>query len=127
MLGGGALAVALYQNRMSVALTSGLGARLGALTGLIGFAIFAVAQGLLMLVLGSGGRFRQALQEAVRQQAQRNPNPETEHMMRWMLTPEGMATMVTLGMVAFLAGFVLFCALGGVIGASLFRRDSARQ
>ncbi len=127
MLGGGMIAVAMYQRRTSVSLTSGLGARLGALTGLIGFAIFAVIQGIVMLALRGGGRFRQALEQAMREQAARNPNPEAEQIMRRMLTPEGMATVVTLGMVAFLAGFILFCALGGVIGVSLFRRDAGRQ
>jgi len=43
-----------------------------------------------------------------------------------MMSPEGLALVLTLGMILFLAAFLLFASLGGALGAYLFRRKDSR-
>jgi hypothetical protein len=125
-LAGGALCVLFYaRRRPGAAITPAMGARLGATAGLIGFAFFSVILAVQLLLLGGGGKLRDQLQEMVRQSAAHNPDPRVQEMIQRMSSPEGLAVMITLGMVMFLVGFVAFCAAGGAVGARLFgRRDN---
>src|SRR5512146_3021463 len=123
---GGALAVALYQRRKQVTVTAGLGARLGAVTGLLGFVAFAVIISLeLLLTRGAGIRelWRQMLEHA----AARNPQPAVQEMMQRLSTPQGMAWLFTLTMIVVLGVFLVFSSLGGLIGASLFGKHRRKS
>jgi hypothetical protein len=119
-MAGGALAVALYQRRHPGPLTPGMGARLGAVTGLLAFVGFAIAGSLFLLTQGS--RIRELLIQVVQQAAARNPNPAAQDMVQKMTSPEGLAIMVTVAMIMVFAGFLVFSAAGGAIGAALFGR-----
>lgn len=130
MLGGGALAVSFYRRRSHTDVTSGMGARLGAASGVLGFFIFAALTALRLfvevVVLHMGARIRSEMREALEQSAARNPDPQVQAMVQWMMSPQGFATVVTLGMLLFFIAFVVFCTAGGALGASLFgKRDRA--
>lgn len=124
----GALAVMLYLRRRSeFVITPGMGARVGAIAGLFGFVAFAILMAIDLVVFRGGGKMRQAMEQVIQQSAARNPSPEAQSMMQKMLTPEGIAVMVTVVLVIFLACFVGFGAAGGAIGAKLLSRPNRRE
>ncbi len=118
---GGALAVLLYQRRRQGSVTPGLGARLGAVTGFLAFIVFAIVTSLELLAT-RGGAMRTVLTQVMQQAAARNPNPEVQQMIERMNSPEGLALLVTIGMILVFVGFLAFSAIGGAIGAALFGR-----
>lgn len=127
MLGAGALAVWLYQRRMpGLPVTPGMGMKVGALAGVFAFMINGVMTTILFVTFRSSGDFRRAMQEQMEKQMASNPDPKAQemvqHMMDWMNTPEGMATLIVLVILLMAVFFILFCAAGGALGASMFGR-----
>lgn len=120
LVAGGVLGIAMYRRRVPQAsLTPGFGARIGAVTGLFGFGVFAVLFGLELLVTRGSGNFRQLLQQVIEQAAARNPDPRTQQAIQQLMTPAGLALMVTIVLVFFLAAFLALSSVGGAIGAWL--------
>ncbi len=117
---GGVLAVLLYQRRHGTAVTSGTGARLGVVAGLLGFVAFAIIASLELLA--TGGAAMRAMWNQVMQQAAQNPNPAVQEMLQRLNSPEGMAVMFTIALVFVLAFFLVFSSIGGALGARLFGR-----
>lgn len=123
MLAAGALSVTLYRRRHPASnLTPGMGARLGAVSGAVGFCIFSLFSALAMLISGSGGQVRAALLDAIQQSAARSTEPQAQEMLQWFKTPAGLALMMALGLAFILAAFLLFSSLGGALAAVLMRR-----
>jgi len=117
----GVLAVVLYKRRVpETTVSRGAGARVGAVTGLFGFVLFAILTAINLAALGSG-KIHQMMQQAFQQAAARNPNPEAQAMMQRFMTPEGIAIMFVIVFIFFLMIFVGFSSLGGAIGAALTR------
>jgi len=128
ILAGGALGVALYRRRNpEQQLTPGMGAKVGAATGLFAFVIFAVLTALQLLLTRKSGQFRDMVQKVVEESAARNSDPQVQQMLQRLLSPEGLATMVTLAMVMFLFAFVIFSAVGGALGAALLSTSKTRR
>ena len=122
----GAFAVALYRRRVpATTLTPGLGARIGAITGLFGFGVFAVLLSLSMLASRGSGRFRQMLQQVIEQAASRNPDPQVQEAMQRLMSPAGLAILVTLALIMFLVIFLALSSLGGALGARIFGKKGA--
>lgn len=126
---GGVLGITMYRRRVPQAtLTPGLGARIGAVTGLFGFGVFAVLFGLELLVSRGSGGFRQMLQQMVEQAAARNTDPRAQQAIQQMMTPAGLALLVTIVLVLFLAAFLALSSIGGALGAWLLgKRPSDRE
>jgi hypothetical protein len=127
MLGAGALSVALYQRQLpGMSVTSGMGMRLGALAGLFAFLINAVVTTVSFVFFRSSSDFRRAMQEQMEKQMTNSPDPKAQeilqHMMDWMNTPQGAATLIVVVLVVMAGMFVLFCSAGGALGASMFGR-----
>src|SRR5207237_4064850 len=93
MLGSGVLAVIFYRRRQFIHLTAGMGARLGAVAGLVGFAIFGILFLVQALALRGTGQLQAALQEALKQSAARSSDPNAQQLIQRFLTPEGIATL----------------------------------
>jgi hypothetical protein len=122
MLGGG-ISVALYSRRKIAAqISAGMGARLGAVTGLFGFVMYALGAALELLLL-RGPNLRNALRQAVEQSASRNPDPRAQEILQRFTSPEGMALLITLTMMMFLLAFIIFGSVGGALWASLGPRQ----
>jgi hypothetical protein len=120
LIAGGVLGIAIYRRRVPHAtLTPGLGARVGAVTGLFGFGVFAVLFGLQLLVTRGSGHFRQLLQQVIEQAGSRNPDPRTQQAIQQLMTPAGLALLVTIILVFFLAAFLALSSIGGAAGAWL--------
>ncbi|PYX04097.1 MAG: hypothetical protein DMG86_01330 [Acidobacteria bacterium] len=123
MLASGALAVLFYRRRNPVAnVTPGIGARLGALSGALGFGIFAIFTAAGMLIFRSGGQLRDALLQAIQQSAARSSDPQAQQMLEYLKSPQGLALMMALGLIVMGVAFLIFSSLGGALAAALLRR-----
>jgi hypothetical protein len=122
MLAAGFLAVLFYRRRVSdVNPTSGLGVRLGALSGLFGFGIFGAFSALETAVFHSGGELRSALMQAIEQAASRTTDPQAQQMLQYLRTPQGLEVVMILGLIVMFFLFVILSSLGGVLGAVTLR------
>jgi ABC-type antimicrobial peptide transport system permease subunit len=127
MLGGGWLAVTLYRRRSSLLLLSAsIGAKIGALAGILGFLFFAIFTSAYLavatVVLHQGEQIRAMLRGVLQQAAASNQDPRAQAIAQWVQTPEGLALIVTLSMILFLVAFLLLSCAGGIFAASLSRR-----
>ena len=120
---GGILAVFFYRRRNpGIDVTPGMGARLGLLTGALGFGIFAVLTAIEVLVFHSGGDLRAALLQAIQQSAARSSEPQAQQLLEYLKSPPGLALMMGLGLFLMLIVFLVVSSLAGSIAAALLRR-----
>jgi hypothetical protein len=107
-------------------ITPGMGMRVGALAGVFGFLMNAVVSTVSFVAFRSSGDFRRTMQEQMNKQMSSNPDPKVremmQHMLEWIGTPQGAATMMVLVLMVLAVVFLLFSAAGGALGASLFGR-----
>ena len=124
-LGAGFLAVAFYRYRNpGVVIRAGLGARLGAVSGLICFLFSGIFIGIAALVVDVRAKFREQMIEAIQKAASRSNDPQVQAMMESLKTPEGLALMMIFAIVAIFLLFLLMGGIGGALGgAILSRRD----
>ncbi len=120
MLAGGALAVALYRRRNPGPISPGAGARIGAISGLFGYIIFALTYSIMLLVTRGGGTLRDELMRRIQEVASRNPDPQAQEMMHRLMMPESLAFIIAIGLVLFLFAFLALSSIGGALGAKLF-------
>jgi hypothetical protein len=125
MLSCGALSVFLYQRRVPGAfVTSGMGLRIGAVAGVVGFVASTVWS--VFRFAANSGEFRSTLQEQMDKSIASNPDPRAQEIMRQLMSnlnsPEGLATFFVLLLVIMAVVFVVFSAAGGALGASMFAR-----
>jgi hypothetical protein len=130
MLGAGALAVSLYRRRVpGTVITPGMGMKIGALTGLFGWLLNAVVTALSFVIGHTSGDMRQVMEDQMKKQAASSPDPKVQqvmqHMMDWISTPQGMATMIVFVLIFMGVIFLFISAAGGALGASMSgrRRD----
>ncbi len=127
MLAAGALAVVFYHRRNpSANLSSGAGARLGAVSGALGFGILTIVFAFGIAVLHTGAELRQKMLDAVQQAAARSSDPQAAQAVEFLKTPQGLVVAMILGLILTFVAFVFFAGLGGVVGAVLLRRKDAR-
>lgn len=125
MLAAGGLSVILYHRRHPEAsLTPGMGARLGAVSGAMGFGIFAVVSAVATLAFGAGGQLRAAMLQAVEQSAARSSDPQAQQVVEFLKTPQGLTVILIAGMVFMFVAFLALSSLGGALGAILLRRKN---
>jgi hypothetical protein len=122
MLAAGFLSVVLYRRRCPATLvTPGMGARLGTLTGVLGFgavaAIFA-----LWTAFRSGRELHDALLNYIQQYAAHSSDPHMQQVLELFNTPDGFTFIIILMLILTLIAFLIFSSLGGVIGAFLLHR-----
>ncbi|HEU5454030.1 MAG TPA: zinc ribbon domain-containing protein [Terriglobales bacterium] len=126
-LAAGVLAVLFYARRRPLReMASGMGARIGVIAGLLGFAMMALLMSLELLAFRGTGKLRQLLLQTMQQAMASNPDPAAQEAMHKLMTPEGIAVLVTFAMILFFAMFLGLGALGGVLGASLMRKRPPR-
>ncbi|HEY7098752.1 MAG TPA: hypothetical protein VH437_18640 [Terriglobales bacterium] len=121
LIGVGAFAVELYRRRVPGMLcTTGMGARLGALSGVMGFGIFTVSLAVLVGLTHSGDRVREHLLEAIQRAAEGNPDPQVQQAFDYFKTPDGLALALVIGLAMTFVICLLLSSVGGALGAHWF-------
>jgi hypothetical protein len=125
MISVGFLAVIFYrQHQPGSLIRAGIGARLGALGGLLWFGISFVLQGVAALVSRKGPELREEMLKRIQQTASSANDPQMRGLFDYFKTPAGLTVLIVMAILfAFLAALALG-ALGGALGGTLFsRRD----
>jgi hypothetical protein len=124
MISVGFLAVVFYRpQRRDAAIKAGTGARLGALSGLLWFAISSIYEALVVILFHKGDELRKELLAAIAQAASRSSDPQTLAVFDRLKTPEGLQFMMIFFIVFGFFMAILLASLGGALGASLFGRQ----
>jgi hypothetical protein len=121
MLAAGFLSVVLYRRRCPAPVTAGMGARLGALTGALGFGALAVTLA-LWTAFRSGREIHDAFLNYIQQNAAQTSDPHLQQVLELFNTPEGFTFIMILSLIVTLVAFLIFSSLGGAIGAFLLHR-----
>jgi len=121
----GFLAVVFYrQSRPGMPIKAANGARLGALSGLLWFAMSSILEALVVLIFHKGPGIRQQLLATIDQAASRTNDPQVLAAFARFKTPEGLEVLMILGLImAFLAAVVL-SAIGGALGGTILGRKN---
>ncbi len=115
-----ALAVFWYARREKTALSAGMGARIGAVTGFCGFIFQALMFGVIFL--SKPGEIKAVFHKQIEEAIAHNPNPQAQAMAQNLLTPEGMLAVALLGLAMFFVFYLILGSLGGAIGSSFTRK-----
>jgi len=122
MLAGGFLSVVLYRRRCPATnVTVGMGARLGALTGALGFGAVAATLA-LWTAFRSGKEIHDAFLTYVQQNTAQSSDPRMQQVLELFNTPEGFTFIMIFSLIVTLAAFLIFSSLGGALGAFLLHR-----
>ncbi len=122
MFAGGFLSVVLYRRRRFAGqLTVGMGARLGALTGVLGFGVVAITLA-LWTAFRSGKEIHDAFLTYMRQNAGQASDPRVQQVLELFKTPEGFTFIMIFSLILTLVAFLIFSSLGGALGAFLLYR-----
>jgi len=124
MLSVGFLAVLFYRQRwLQSAIRPVTGIRIGALSGLLWFAISSILEAVVVLVMHKGPEIRDELLKRLNQAAAQTSDPQALAMFDRLKSPGGMELLMIFGLIfAFFASIVLG-AIGGAIGGSLLGRN----
>jgi hypothetical protein len=122
MLAAGFLSVVLYRRRCPAThITAGMGARLGALTGGLGFGVLAAILA-LWTALRSGKEIHDAFLNYIRENAAHTSDPRMQQVIDLVNTRDGFTFIMVLSLILTLVGFLIFSSLGGAVGAFLLHR-----
>jgi hypothetical protein len=121
----GFLAVVFYrQRRREIMIKATAGAGLGALGGLLWFAMSSVLEALIVILLHKGPELRNELIVRIQQAASQTSDPQVQAVFERLKTQGGLEVLMLTGLVfAFLASIVLGGLGGALGGAILGRRD----
>lgn len=123
-LGSGALAVVFSRRGSATVISSGAGVRLGALGGLLLFAMSTILETVAVAVLHKGAEVRGEMMDKVQQAVARYPGPEVQPFLDFVKSPGGLTFMIVASLIFGLLAFLALGSLGGYLGATfLGRRD----
>ena len=118
----GFLCVVLYRRRCPAThLTVGMGARLGAFAGVLGFGALAV-----IIALWTAFRSAKEIHDTVlayfQQYAATSADPRTQQILELLKTPDGFRFFMIFTLIITLIGFLIFSTVGGTLGTMLPHR-----
>ena len=121
----GFLAVVFYrQSQRGIMIKTSSGAALGALGGLLWFAMSSIFEALVVIFLHKGPDLRNELLAKIQQAASQTSDPQVVAVFERFKSPGGLEFLMLMGLVfAFLASIVLGSLGGALGGAILGRRD----
>ncbi len=124
---GGMLCVMLYRRRAPRApLTTGMGAKLGAISGILAFAFFSIFTAVEVLVLHAGEQLRVELLKQVNEAASRNTEAQMQPVFDYLRTSAGMQFAMMVGFASIFLIFLVLSSAGGALGTALLRRRRPR-
>jgi hypothetical protein len=123
MVSVGFLAVVFYrQGRPESIIKASAGAGLGALAGLLWFAMSSVLEAAIVIFLHKGPELRTALIAKIQETASQTSDPQMLALFERVKTPSGVEVLMIAGLVfAFFASLVLG-GLGGALGGAILGR-----
>jgi cytochrome c556 len=132
MFASGGLAVTLYRRRAGFQrVTPVMGAKLGILAGGLGFGVLSILSGVRLIASSERDELRVAFQQKMQDAMSTSADPQVRQAMEefrnYIATDHGLILMVLLFLAIAAVVFLVFAALGGVLGAVLFGRDGARR
>jgi hypothetical protein len=121
----GFLAVVFYrQGRRGITIKPTAGAGLGALGGLLWFAMSAVLETLVVLFLHKGPELRSELIAKIQQATSQTNDPQVLAVFERLKTPGGLQFLMMTGLFFALLASIVLAGLGGALGGTIFgRRD----
>ena len=120
----GFLAVIFFRLRAPVAIKVASAAGIGALGGLLWFAVSAVFAVLALTVLNKGPELKNELIAKLQQAATQTTDPQVLALFEKFKTPGGLEVLIVAGTLITLVSAIVLAGLGGVLaGAILGRRD----
>jgi len=124
MLSVGFLAVVFYRQRQSgVAVRVATGVRLGALSGLLWFAIASILEALIVLFLHKGPEIRTELLARIQQAASQANDPQTLAVFDRLKTPAGLELLMVSGLILAFFASIILAGLGGALSAAILGRN----
>jgi hypothetical protein len=123
----GFLAVVFYrQGRREIVIKASAGAGLGALGGLLWFAMSSVLEALIVILMHKGPELRTELMLKIQQAASQTSDPQVLAIFERLKTSGGLEVLMLTGLIfAFLAAIVLGSLGGALAGVILGRRDKS--
>jgi hypothetical protein len=115
-------AISRYRRHRPLVIGSGQGARMGAMMGLLSFTFFLAF--FLVSISFQRTQYRDIMITQIHQISAQNPDPQTQQMLQWFATPDGLITFTAIALVTIL----LICvALGSGSGALAIALGKNRQ
>lgn len=125
MLSVGFLAVAFYRYRWrGSAIKPAAGARLGALSGLLWFAISSILETTAVLFLHEGPEFQKELVKRIDLAAAQTTDPQTLAVFHWFKTAGGFEFVMVACIICLLFAAIALGVVGGALGGALLGRDN---
>ncbi len=125
-LGAGGLATVFSGRRALATLPPAMGARLGAMSGLLLFGFSTLFETLAVVLLHKGAELRAQMLDKVQQISQRYPGAQVQPFLDFVKTPEGFAFMMAGSVVFALVAFIALGSAGGAIAAAVLGRSHRR-
>ena len=121
----GFLAVVFYRRRNPHALVkAGVGARLGAVSGLLCFGMSAILEALGLALFHKGALLRDKMLEGIQKASAQTTDPQALAMLEYFKSPAGLAIMTVFVLIFTFLALVILASLGGALGGALLgRRD----
>ena len=120
MLVVGFLCVVFYrQSRPGVSITAVAGARLGALSGLLWFAISSILEAIVILAFHKGPEIRQAMITKLDQAASSASDPQVLAVIARAKTPEGFEFLMVFGLIFAFVSAIVLASIGGALGGKI--------
>lgn len=105
-----------------IAIRPATGARLGAFSGLLLFAMSTIFETLAVVLLHKGAEIRTAILDKAQQAAARYPGPEVEPFLQFVKSPDGFALMMVASVLFGLVAALILGGLGGAVSAAFAGR-----
>lgn len=123
MISVGFLAVVFYRQRQPGSIIRpSAGARIGALSGLLWFAMSSILEALLVLFLHKGPEIRKGLMTVIEQAAARTSDPQTLAVFERLKTPDGLDFLMIFGLISGFFAAIILAAIGGALSGTIFGR-----
>src|SRR5258707_3496829 len=121
----GFLAVLFYrQRRPGIAIKAAAGAGLGALSGLLLFALSSVLEALIVIFLHKGPEFRDAVVAKIQELSSQTSDPQVLALFDRIKTPDGFEFLMIVSLIAAFFAAIVLGGIGGTLGALILgRRD----
>jgi hypothetical protein len=127
MLSVGLLSVIFYrQSQPGARTTAWMGARLGAIAGLIWFALSSIAGALVIVLLHKGPELRSEMLKKLEEVSTGANDPQVIAMFEYFKTPSGLMMIIVLSIIVVFLSALIFGSLGGVLSAAIFGRNDKR-